>query len=1200
MHLLATTSVTLDEANEAVDVAQSPGDIVVLSFADSDLALVAAAHARLGKGFPSLRLADLKRLRHPLSVDLYVDQVAAKARFVLVRCLGGIDYWRYGLERLSQLARETDLIFAAVPGEPRPDPALMVLSSVPPDLLRALHADFSAGSEAAMQAMLGRIAAALGHEAASETASAPPAPLPPLVAWSAEGGAVEPEAALASLPADRPVVPLLFYRSALAAGDVAPAAALAEALAVRGLAPLPLALTSLKDPAVAEPLRRLITLRPPAVIVALTGFSARDDAGFVLDAAGAPVIQAIVSGSTREAWAEAPAGLAAADLAMQVVLPEADGRLIGRAVAFKEWALDVPAADFVGRRKVADPEGVAAVANLAARWARLAATPRGERRLAFILSDYPARAGRAGYAVGLDTPASLCAIFDDLAAVGFDTRRSFDVAEVMPRLTGSSPSPGEAAGRAGVGGGAAGGGSPNTMATAGDSERPGAAPEGAPPLVPPRRKRGEGDRGHPVSAVDLSRDPGGDGEALLSLADYRVWFSAQPAALQAEVLDRWGAPESDPACRDDHFVFPVLRAGKALAALQPGRGLPGADRKALHHAPDVPPCHGYLAFYLALRRAGIDALVHLGTHGTVEWLPGKAVALSGACWPQVAAGDLPVIYPFIVNDPGEAAPAKRRIAALTLGHLTPPLAVGGLHGEAAALRDLVEEYAGAQALDPRRAKLLAEDILSRAEASGLAAECGIVPGMAMAEALSALDAHLCDLAEISFAEGLHIFGRSPAAAERARLLAEIAGLDEAQATRVAEAVAASGAAERDALVAALDGRFVPPGPSGSPARGQVEVLPTGRNMTTLDPRAVPTPAATRLGERAAAEVIRRHLQETGDWPRRIVMDLWASPTMRTGGEDIAHALALMGVKPEWDHASGRVGGFTILPLALLDRPRVDVTLRVSGAFRDTFPIQLALLDQAARAVAALDEEDGWNPLAAARRAGGLLSRVFGAAPGRYGVGLADRVLADDEAARGDLAALYLAATDHAYGAGEARRDGSFAERLAAADAFVHVSDTRERDILDGDDAMEAIGGFAVAGREGALVFSLDTSRPEAPRVRTVEEDVARLVRGRLANPRWIAGQLAHGWRGAAELAQSLDAVFICAATTGAVSDHQFDMLFAAYVADEAVFGQVREANPPAAGAILERFAAARRRGLWRTRLNSTATRLDALVREAAA
>ncbi|WP_276199886.1 cobaltochelatase subunit CobN [Chelatococcus sp. XZ-Ab1] len=1161
MHLLATTSVTLDEANEAVDVAQSPGDIVVLSFADSDLALVAAAHARLaharsGSDFPSLRLADLKRLRHPLSVDLYVDQVAAKARFVLVRCLGGVDYWRYGLERLSQLARETGLMLAAVPGEPRPDPALMALSSASPDLLRALHADFSAGSEAAMQAMLGRIAAALGHEAASETASAPPAPLPPLVAWSAEGGAVEPVAALASLPADRPVVPLLFYRSALAAGDVAPVAALAEALAVRGLAPLPLALTSLKDPAVAEPLRRLLALRPPAVIVALTGFSARDDAGFVLDAAGVPVIQAIVSGSTREAWAEAPAGLAAADLAMQVVLPEADGRLIGRAVAFKEWALDVPAADFVGRRKVADPEGVAAVADLAARWARLAATPRGERRLAFVLSDYPARAGRAGYAVGLDTPASLCAIFDDLAAVGFDTRRSFDVADVMPRLTGAVP--------------------------------------------PSPRLRGEGARGHPVAAADLSRDSAAPGEALLSLADYRAWFSALPAALQAEVLDRWGAPESDPACRDGHFVFPVLRAGKALAALQPGRGLPDADRKALHHAPDVPPCHGYLAFYLALRRSGVDALVHLGTHGTMEWLPGKAVALSGVCWPQVVTGDLPVIYPFIVNDPGEAAPTKRRIAALTLGHLTPPLAIGGLHGEAAGLRDLVEEYAGAQVLDPRRATLLAEDILSRAEAAGLAAECGIVPGMGMAEALSALDAHLCDLAEVSFAAGLHVFGRSPAAPERARLLAEIAGLDEPEAARVAEAVAASGAAEREALVAALDGRFVPPGPSGSPARGQVEVLPTGRNMTTLDPRAVPTPAATRLGERAAAEVVRRHLQETGDWPRRIVMDLWASPTMRTGGEDIAHALALMGAKPEWDHASGRVGGFTILPLALLDRPRVDVTLRVSGAFRDTFPVQLALLDQAARAVAALDEEDGWNPLAAARRAGGLLSRVFGAAPGRYGMGLADRVLADDDAARADLAALYLAATDHAYGAGPARRDASFAERLAAADAFVHVSDTRERDILDGDDAMEAIGGFAVAGRDGALVFSLDTSRPEAPRVRTVEEDVARLVRGRLANPRWIAGQLAHGWRGAAELAQSLDAVFICAATTGAVSDHQFDMLFSAYVGDEAVFAQVREANPPAAGAILERFAAARRRGLWRSRLNSAATRLETLVQEAAA
>ncbi|TXM52239.1 cobaltochelatase subunit CobN, partial [Methylobacterium sp. WL120] len=260
-------------------------------------------------------------------------------------------------------------------------------------------------------------------------------------------------------------------------------------------------------------------------------------------------------------------------------------------------------------------------------------------------------------------------------------------------------------------------------------------------------------------------------------------------------------------------------------------------------------------------------------------------------------------------------------------------------------------------LDPRRAALIARAILDDAEAAGLLAGAGIDADTPMADALAALDAHLCDLGETAFRDGLHVFGRAP---------------DDAP-----DAVAASARAERAGLLAALDGRFVPPGPSGSPSRGRTDVMPTGRNLTTLDPRALPTRAATLLGEKAAAAIVLRHLQDEGEYPARIVMDLWASPTLRTGGEDVAHALALMGVRPTWDHASTRVTGFEVLPLALLDRPRIDVTCRVSGAFRDTFPDTLALLDRAARAVAERDEEDDENPLAAARRRGEGQARVFG-------------------------------------------------------------------------------------------------------------------------------------------------------------------------------------------------------------------------------
>lgn len=665
-------------------------------------------------------------------------------------------------------------------------------------------------------------------------------------------------------------------------------------------------------------------------------------------------------------------------------------------------------------------------------------------------------------------------------------------------------------------------------------------------------------------------------DLMISLATYRAWLATIPAAAREDLLAAHGEPEVDPACRSGAFRFRAVRYGRLIVALQPPRDAT-PDRKARYHDPDAPPGHGYLAFYLALRQAEtIDALIHLGTHGTTEWLPGKAVALSPACWPRLAIGGLPVIYPYVVDDPGEAAPAKRRLSAVTLGHLPPPLAEAEAAGETALLRDLVEEFSQAQVLDPRRADLVAAEIRSRAEASGLAASCGVTPGMAMSEALTRLDAHLCDIAELPFRDGLHIFGRS-------------------------EADPASAASEREHLLAALSGRFVPPGPAGSPQRGRPDVLPTGRNLSTLDPRAIPTRAAARLGQKAAEAVVSRHLQEQGDYPRRIVMDLWASPTLRSGGEDIAHALALMGVEPLWDSASTRVTGFSIVPQPRIAFPRLDVTLRISGTFRDTFPGQIALIDQASRAVAALDEPDEWNEPAAARRRGQDGARIFGAAPGRYGAAMADRALDGVWSEQAELGEAYLAASDHAYGGpeGAAEADAGFAARIRAAQAFIHVSDTPGRDILEATSAADAIGGLAAAakalGADPAL-YSLDSSRPETPRARMLAEDIARIVHGRLTHPRWIAAQLAHGWRGAAELAEAVDTLFVFAASTDAVSDGLFDAVFEAWCADAAVWDRIEAANAPAAAAIRARLADAARRGLWTSRRNSVGA---FLAREAA-
>lgn len=1116
MHLIRVDTVSLDEGEAAIDLGQAPGDIVFLSFTDSDLSGLAGAHAAEAAeagaaGFPTLRLAKLARLRHPMSVDLYVDGVIARSRIVVIRCLGGLDYWRYGIERAAAAARAGGVKLVVIPGCDKPDPRLTAHSTVSADLVEAVEGYCRAGGTDNLRQMLRR----LGREIGYGLDAAPPRALPRGFAWCAGCGPVPVETALAAAGGARPLALLLVYRSAVLGCDTGPVAALAAALGHRGIGTATLAVASLKDPAALDIVRNLIAARRPDLVIAATAFSAREDAGFVLDGADAPVLQAFTIGAAREAWTASARGMNAADLAMQVALPEFDGRLSGFPISFKE---DGPETDGFGeRRAVPFPAGIAALADRAAAWIALKHRPRATRRLALVLSDYPARGGRAGFAVGLDTPASAGAIAETLRTAGY--------------TVGTLPAP--------------------------DALMHGLT------------------KAPPAFAVPL--------------AAYRDWFATLTRDERDILERRWGRPEDDPACRDGAFRFPMVAApprpaesgaaqGGLTVFLQPDRGR-AADRKAGYHDPDEPPTHAYLAFHLGLRR-GFDALIHLGTHGTTEWLPGKAVALSPTCWPARAIGSLPVIYPFIVDDPGEAAPLKRRLGGIALGHLTPRTACAGLSPEAARLRELVEEYSAASVLDPRRAEIIARAILDEARDANLLAGAGIDGDTPMADALTALDAHLCDLGEVATREGLHVFGEAPEDAD--------------------EDVRACAAGERAGLLAALDGRFVPPGPAGSPSRGRTDVMPTGRNLTTLDPRSLPTRAAALLGEKAAAAVVRRYLQDEGEYPARIVMDLWASPTLRTGGEDVAHALALMGVRPTWDHASTRVTGFEVLPLALLDRPRIDVTMRVSGAFRDTFPETLSLLARAAETVAARDEEDEENPLAAARRRGEAPARVYGAAPGRYGAGTGDLALDGQWRSREDLGRAYLDATSHAYGGPRETADAGFPARVAQADAYVHAFDVAERDLLDGDAAVEAMGGFAsaaaLAGAAPAL-YSLDVAAPETPKARTAREDAARLIGAKLSSPRWIAAHLRHGYRGAQELAQGIDAVFVLAATTDAVSDSDLDRLYGAMIADIDTFDALRGANPDAARAILERFDEMRRRGLWTTRRNAMAA--DELMPEAA-
>ncbi len=947
----------------------------------------------------------------------------------------------------------------------------------------------------------------------------------------------------------------------------------------------------------------------------------------VLDAPGRPVLQVVLATGSAAEWAAGERGLRATDIAMNIALPEVDGRIVSRAISFKDeaWrdaATQCPIAAYRAR-----PDRVAFVADLAAAWVRLGRTPPAERKVALVLANYPNKDGRLANGVGLDTPAATVGVLAALAEAGYAVEGAPGDGAGLMRAVLAGPT--------------------NWLA-------------------------------------DRAARRGG---VRLAVADYLQFFSGLPDAVRTAVEERWGRPEDDPFVGEGGFALSVLRYGNVVVGVQPARGY-NIDPEATYHAPDLVPPHNYLAFYAWLRgEFGAQAIVHMGKHGNLEWLPGKAVALSEGCFPEVALGPMPHVYPFIVNDPGEGTQAKRRAQAVIIDHLTPPMTRAESYGPLRELEALVDEYYQAAGVDPRRVGHLRGEILSVMAATGLDADAGVVAGEGDDARLRRLDAYLCELKESQIRDGLHVFGQAPEGrlardlivalvrvprgagrggdASLTRALAADLGLgfdpldcdmgavwdgprpealglsDEpwrsvgdtverlellalalvegaeppgpasravmvARSTaRVRPAVAECGTAEMAGLLAALDGRFVAPGPSGAPTRGRLDVLPTGRNFFSVDSRAIPTRTAWALGWKSASRLVDRHAQEHGDWPRVMALTAWGTANMRTGGDDIAQALALMGVRPRWDEASGRVVGFEVLPADTLGRPRVDVTLRVSGFFRDAFPAQVDLVASAARAVMALDEPEAVNPAAARFRAegGGEAAgwRVFGSKPGAYGAGLQALIDARTWGGRGELADAYLAWGGYAYGAGAegTAARGALEARLARVEAVVQNQDNREHDLLDSDDYYQFEGGMAAAVEtlRGAapVIYHNDHSRPERPMIRTLDEEIGRVVRARAVNPKWIAGVMRHGYKGAFEIAATVDYLFAFAATTGAVKHHHFDLVHAAYLEDAAVREFIGRENPPALREIAERLAEAIARGLWVPRSNSARALLAELA-----
>ncbi|WP_025899673.1 cobaltochelatase subunit CobN [Sneathiella glossodoripedis] len=1246
MHLLAATPGGISDGSEAVDLGQSPGNIVFLSAADTELSSLATVNGESHKPLNDLRLANSMQLIHNLSVDIYVEEIIAHAKLVVVRLLGGVGYWPYGVEQITECCRKKGIKLAFLPGDDQPDEELAGLNTLPREVSHRLWQYLVQGGGENYRQFLNYCQFLL--DGISDWRE--PRPLLNAGLYWPDTAATELKHIQEQWVNDNPVALIVFYRALFQANNLSPVIDLIKALQNKGLNPLPIFVSSLKDPVSAGVVQNCIHECMPAVILNATGFAVSTPGGAQketpFDHANCPVLQVIFSGGNEDGWRDGLNGLSARDIAMNVALPEVDGRILSRAVSFKADAgFDTNTqTNLVSYKSVVDR--IDFVATLASNWARLSTTMIEDRKVAIILANYPNKNGRLGNGVGLDTPAGTIELLKRLKRAGY---------------------------------------------TASD------LPENGSDLISRLLAGPTNDRN--IEKIKLS-------DCSLTLADYRHHFSLLPTKVQTEITQRWGTPDADPFFVDGEFHLSIVQYDNIFIGIQPARGY-NIDPASSYHDPDLVPPHGYLAFYIWLREiAGIHAVIHMGKHGNMEWLPGKSLALSSECYPEAVFGPLPHIYPFIVNDPGEGTQAKRRSAAVIIDHLTPPMTRAESYGPLADLERLVDEYYEAAGVDPRRLELLRTQILEMTQLSGIDQDCGIAPIDPEEEQLSKLDNYLCELKELQIRDGLHVFGQSPTNKSLVDLLVALVriprgdGVDKNQSliralakdlnlhedfdpldcvmadpwlgekpsalqnintkwrtnadtverleilaaslisaetpidptwkntasvleyvrTYLKPVVESCGDKELDAVLTALDGRFVPAGPSGAPTRGRNDVLPTGRNFYSVDSRSVPTPTAWLLGWKSAERLINHYRQQNGSWPKSMILSAWGTSNMRTGGDDIAQALALMGVRPKWDKASNRVTGFEIIPASMLDRPRIDVTLRISGFFRDAFPQQMALFDSAVRAVSKLDEPEKINPIAARVHQDaqklieqGVASedashraafRLFGSKPGAYGAGL--QALIDEKgwSDDADLAKAYVAWGGYAYGSKEdgLAAHGIFETRLKSVDAVIHNQDNREHDLLDSDDYYQFEGGVTAAIRhlKGSQpdIYHNDHSRPENPKIRTLEDEIGRVVRARAANPKWIQSVMRHGYKGAFEMSATVDYLFAFAATAKAVKDHHFDILYDAYICDPEVWDFLKTNNPDALRDILDRFEEAIERGLWQPRRNSLGVDIEQLKKEA--
>ena len=1172
--------------------------IVLLSTSDTDLLSARAS----GAGY---RLANPARLA--------VDDLPALldgATAVVVRILGGRQAWADGLDAVAA----SGVPMIVLGGEVTPDAELMQLSTVAGGVVAEAHAYLAHGGPDNLRQLARFLSDAI---ALTGEGFEPPAATP---TWGVLERPVRPPAA------GRPVVAILYYRAHHLAGNTGFVQALADAVEAAGGQPLPVFCSSLRtaEPALIDTLRAadaiVVTVLAAGGLVPATAGAGGTDENWDIGALASldvPILQGLCLTSSRAQWAGSDEGLTPLDAATQVAIPEFDGRVITVPFSFKEVGPDGLTS------YVPDPERTARVAGIALKHARLRHVEAAQRRIVIMLSAYPTKHARIGNAVGLDTPASVIRLLAAMAEAGYDI---------------------------------------------GGDELPGMADRDGDALIHAIIAAGGQDENW-LTEEQLAGNP-----VRISAADYRAWFATLDPGLRDAVTEHWGPPPGelfvdrshDP---DGEIVLAALRAGNVVVMVQPPRGF-GAQPVAIYHDPDLPPSHHYLAAYRWLRdQFAAHAVVHVGKHGNLEWLPGKTSGMSARCASDAAIGDIPLIYPFLINDPGEGTQAKRRAHATLIGHLVPPMARAESYGDIARLEQLMDEHAQIAALDPAKLPAIRAQIWTLIQAAKLDHDLGLDSRPHDTEFdgfLLHVDGWLCEIKDAQIRDGLHVLGAAPAGAARVDLVLAIlrarqmwggraqalpglrealgyversgdrTGTDavEAQARTLVEAmeqagwdpsavpavVAAALGTEAPAAVAdvlifaatevvprlaattneiastlhALDGGFVPAGPSGSPLRGLVNVLPTGRNFYSVDPRAVPSRLAWETGQAMADSLLERYLADTGSYPDSVGLSVWGTASMRTSGDDVAEVLALLGVRPVWDEASRRLTGVEPIPLGELGRPRIDVTVRISGFFRDAFPHVVTALDDAVRLAAGLDEPDDLNYVRAHAQADlaahgderRATTRIFGSRPGAYGAGLLPVIDARNWRDDADLAEVYAVWGGFAYGRGldgrEARHDMENAYRRIAVAA--HNTDTLEHDIADSDDYFQYHGGMiatvrALTGRAPHAYIG-DSTRPDTIRTRSLAEETTRVFRARVVNPRWVEAMKRHGYKGAFELAATVDYLFGYDATAGVVEDWMYEKLTDTYVRDEQMREFFHRSNPWALHGIAERLLEAADRKLW--------------------